>query len=459
MTATVRNTGSATAKSVQTISLIWAIIMVPTTTSAAAATSLGTMVVSGVRNIASRNSTPVTRLASPVRAPSPIPAPDSMNTVLDDPEVRPPATAPTPSTMSADLMFGKLPFSSASPASLDRPVMVPMASKKLVKTSVKTSISAARAPMRSKLPKLNAPTRLRSGTVTHCSGSTGRVRLQPPGFSWALPSCANASTMTAMTVPTTMPMSSAPRTLRATSTPVSRRVKTNSRVGMVATEPSTPRPTGGEPNPVDVTKPAFTRPMNAMNRPMPTVMAILSWIGTASKIMRRRLVADSSTMMRPLITTRPIASGQVTWPTTLTARNELMPRPAANANGRREISPNRMVMTPEVRAVTAATWVNPRELPSTSALPLKMIGFKMTMYAIATKVTMPPRTSRPTVDPLLVMEKNESTRLIGAEGAFEAVLVTAQLYCQQILRHQSRRAAKSVLSQQVGRPVGFGQPQ
>ena len=61
-----------------------------------------------------------------------------------------------------------------------------------------------------------------------------------------------------------------------------------------------------------VTKPASTKPMKAMNRPMPTVIAVFSWIGTALKIIRRRPVAASSTMMRPLMTTRPIASGQVT---------------------------------------------------------------------------------------------------------------------------------------------------
>ena len=33
------------------------------------------------------------------------------------------------------------------------------------------------------------------------------------------------------------------------------------------------------------------------------------------------------------------------------------------------------------------------------------------MYAIATKVTSPPRTSRENVDPLLLISKNESTRL------------------------------------------------
>ena len=48
--------------------------------------------------------------------------------------------------------------------------------------------------------------------------------------------------------------------------------------------------------------------MKAMNRPMPTVIAIFSSIGTASKMSRRRFVAESSTMMRPLMTTRPMAS-------------------------------------------------------------------------------------------------------------------------------------------------------
>lgn len=62
-------------------------------TSAAAATSVATMDASGATNIAARNSTPVTRLARPVRAPSLIPAPDSMKTVLDD-DVAPPTTAP-----------------------------------------------------------------------------------------------------------------------------------------------------------------------------------------------------------------------------------------------------------------------------------------------------------------------------------------------------------------------------
>ncbi|CAH0247305.1 hypothetical protein SRABI02_03088 [Plantibacter cousiniae] len=87
---------------------------------------------------------------------------------------------------------------------------------------------------------------------------------------------------------------------------------TNTAVGTVATEPSIPRPTGGEPAPVERTKPASTKPMNAMKRPMPTVIAIFNWMGTALKIMARSPVAARRTMISPLMTTSPIASAQVT---------------------------------------------------------------------------------------------------------------------------------------------------
>jgi hypothetical protein len=60
-----------------------------------------------------------------------------------------------------------------------------------------------------------------------------------------------------------------------------------------------------------------------------------------------------------------------------------------------------------------------------------MIGLRMTMYAIATKVTSPPRTSRENVDPLLVISKNESTRFrkVGSGADFVvSVVVTRLLY-------------------------------
>ena len=47
-------------------------------TRAGVAASCGTIVTSGEKNIATRNSTPVTSEAMPVRAPSPTPEADSM---------------------------------------------------------------------------------------------------------------------------------------------------------------------------------------------------------------------------------------------------------------------------------------------------------------------------------------------------------------------------------------------
>jgi hypothetical protein len=90
-----------------------------------------------------------------------------------------------------------------------------------------------------------------------------------------------------------------------------------------------------------------------------------------------------------------------------------MPRPAANAKGRRVTRPNSTVMTPAVSAVAAATWVKPRLFPSTSTPPERMIGFRITMYAIVTNVTTPPRTSVPTVEPRLVISKNRSKPVFG----------------------------------------------
>src|SRR3546814_12455229 len=87
-----------------------------------------------------------------------------------------------------------------------------------------------------------------------------------------------------------------------------------------------------------------------------------------------------------------------------------MPRPAAKANGRRVTSPNRIVIAPAVRAVTAATAPKPSPSPATSAPPERLIGFRLTMYAIVTNVTPPPRTSAPTVDPRAALSNNRPHR-------------------------------------------------
>ena len=225
-----------------------------------------------------------------------------------------------------------------------------------------------------------------------------------------------ASTITDTTVPPTRPISMPPFTLRATSTPVTSSVRTNMSVGTDATEPPMPRPTGGEFDPVAVTKPELTNPMKAMKRPIATVMASFSCTGTASKMSLRSPVAASSTMMTPLIITRAIASGQVTSWMTLKARNALMPSPAAKANGSRVTRPNRIVMTPAVSAVAAPTAENASSLPAMSALPDRMIGLRITMYAIVTKVTSPPRISPPIVEPRRLISKKRSSAPSGASA-------------------------------------------
>ncbi|WP_460785091.1 hypothetical protein [Microbacterium tumbae] len=228
--------------------------------------------------------------------------------------------------------------------------------------------------------KSTSPIRLRSGMLSGEPLRAGTVRLQPPALpSAAAPRCQTASTITASTVPETRPMSRPPLTRSATRAPVSSSVTTKSRVGTVATDPPTPRPTGGEAFPVAVTKPEFTKPMKAMNSPIPTVIASLSWIGTASKIALRSPVAASSTMMTPLIMTSAIASAQDTWPTTENATKALIPRPAAKPNGSRVTTPNRIVMTPAVSAVAAPTAGNSSARPSTSVVVVRMIGFRITM--------------------------------------------------------------------------------
>lgn len=159
----------------------------------------------------------------------------------------------------------------------------------------------------------------------------------------------------------------------------------NTIVGRAPTEPSSPSCSGGDARPDDRTNPESTRPMNAMKRPMPTVIAALSCAGTAVKIIVRMPVSARITMITPLMTTSPIASGQVTCLTTLTARNELMPSPAAMPKGRFATTPIAMVIRPATSPVAAATCAFSSQPPVTSfaawsALnPPRISGLRITM--------------------------------------------------------------------------------
>jgi hypothetical protein len=70
-----------------------------------------------------------------------------------------------------------------------------------------------------------------------------------------------------------------------------------------------------------------------MNSPMPTLMAILSWPGTAWKTASRKPVSTRTRMIRPSSTTRPIASAHVMPEAIENATNAFRPRPVASASG------------------------------------------------------------------------------------------------------------------------------
>ena len=207
-----------------------------------------------------------------------------------------------------------------------------------------------------------------------------------------------------------MPMNRPPGTFRTTSTPQMMMPSTNTAVGHDVMWPPMPSCTGTvvpAASGMRRTRPPSTKPMMEMNRPMPTAIAAFSDGGIASNTAERKPDTASATMMRPSMTTRPIASAQVSpsLATNVTATRVLMPRPAAMPNGYFAHAPNRMVMTPAANAVMAATCGTDSTVPSTSSMPPRISGLRRMMYAIAKKVTTPPRTSVTTVEPRSVMPK------------------------------------------------------
>ena len=83
------------------------------------------------------------------------------------------------------------------------------------------------------------------------------------------------------------------------------------------------------------TTPASTRPMKAMNSPMPTEIAERSVRGTALKIARRKPVITRMVISTPSQTTRPMACGQVICGAMVYATTAFRPRPVASAIGKR----------------------------------------------------------------------------------------------------------------------------
>ncbi len=157
---------------------------------------------------------------------------------------------------------------------------------------------------------------------------------------------------------------------------------TKTSVGHPRSRPPIPSPTGtGElaASGTRRTKPASTKPMKAMNRPMPTAMAFLRAMGTASNTDWRTPVSTRTVIASPSRTTMPMAAGHDICPASWKATTPFSPRPAATASGYRPMTPIRIVMTAATRAVELATWPMSRRRPSMSAAPARMIGLSTTM--------------------------------------------------------------------------------
>ena len=217
-------------------------------------------------------------------------------------------------------------------------VIVPMVSKKSASMSVKMSSTAATTPTLWKEPRSEKCPRVsRCGVSMTFSGMPGTTRFQPVGLTLSPatigPILPTASTMIAMTVVATIAMRIAPLTFRTQRMTTRIRPSTKTKVGQPLMKPSVPSWTGTGPCAVRRTKPASTKPMSAMKSPMPTEIATLSWVGTAWKTAVRKPVSTSTRMIRPSMTTKPMASAQVICEAIAKATKALSPRPVASASG------------------------------------------------------------------------------------------------------------------------------
>src|SRR5439155_11363213 len=206
-------------------------------------------------------------------------------------------------------------------------------------------------------------------------------------------------------VPNRMPMISAPFTRWATRTAV--RSNPISAVFVTGSD-RCPGATGGAPGPPGMTIRAFTRPMKAMNRPMPAPMARRRSRGMACMIASRRPAKTSNVVRTPSRTINPIAAcHDPACGATVKATIAFSPIPLASARGKLAKTPMRMQQMPAASAVEA------RKVPESCGVApvafVRMSGLTKRMYAIVRNVAKAPRSSRPTVLPRARRWKNRSS--------------------------------------------------
>ena len=115
MNATVRNAGTDTDTSFQSISITQPIIRTPTYTRAAAVAHPGINAATGLKNIAIKNKTPVVNAVKPVLPPSPTPVADSTYVVTVDVPHTAPAHVARASESIAFSKLGTSPLTSIPP--------------------------------------------------------------------------------------------------------------------------------------------------------------------------------------------------------------------------------------------------------------------------------------------------------------------------------------------------------
>ena len=156
-------------------------------------------------------------------------------------------------------------------------------------------------------------------------------------------------------------------------------------IGQPTRVPPSPRVTGTGPVPVRRTNPASTSPIRAMNSPIPTEIAIFNWAGTALNTAVLNPVKTRIVIIIPSRTINPMASAQVICEAIPTATKVFRPKPVAIASGYLPITPMRMVKTPAIRAVIAATSARfgasppPMYFPSASLERPMISGLSATM--------------------------------------------------------------------------------
>src|SRR5258705_5373240 len=338
MTKGVRSTATPVAKSMFPTLLrsrIGLNMNQPTSINTPAVACGGTMPARGARKMDTRNSAAVTRLASPVLAPSATPAPDSMYVVLLDVPKMPPNSAPRESTQKTRSARSIVPSFLSQPPCDATDTTVPAVSKKSESMSEKTvriatkkpSLNTSKSPMPF-APLVNtAPIVEKSGVSTSVLGMTAT----PGSAPYVAPPVA-ALTRTPSTVAPMIPRISAPLMLREY-----RNVVSSSPPMVTIAVPllRLPSATASAALPVPMARPPLQNPIAKINAPLPAPMPGLCGTGTASSKVRRTPSAIAMQIARPSSATTPIAPcherpAPLTRPNATTA---LMPRPAAPAYG------------------------------------------------------------------------------------------------------------------------------